>query len=43
MADSMTVKSIKRQIGVYKRNLKNTGPNTFGRRSAEKQIKRLQI
>jgi hypothetical protein len=42
MADSMTVKSIKGQINVYKRNLKNTGPNTIGRRNAEKQIKRLQ-
>ena len=42
MADSMTVKSIKGQIDVYKRNLKNTGPNTIGRRNAEKQIKRLQ-
>ena len=42
MADSRTVKSIKGQIDVYKRNLKNTGPNTIGRRNAEKQIKRLQ-
>ena len=42
MADSMTVRSIKGQIDVYKRNLKNTGPNTIGRRNAEKQIKRLQ-
>ena len=42
MADSMTFRSIKGQIDVYKRNLKNTGPNTIGRRNAEKQIKRLQ-